>query len=111
MHVYRRQADSDKVEAKMNTEAVDRNRLLTEARQLSNQLEGQLAVEKKNNAKAPSSQLKQLVERLKNQLASKEKQHQVLREWKWSTSMSCSLVVLLYFVDLQSIETYSDGNN
>ena len=57
------------------------SKLMTDLSEKSQALmvtEKELESQKEANARAPTTTMKQLVERLKNQLALKEKQHQVI---------------------------------
>ena len=61
----------------MQAETVQLQQVLADKDRERGLMEEDLAAQKEANARAPTSTMKRLVERLKNQLAVKEKQQQV----------------------------------
>lgn len=76
---------------KVKTELEDLRCLLVQSRNESQSLKSELQAQKEANARAPTTTMKNLVERLKSQLALKEKQQKVsnnrklsiLRKYMW----------------------------
>lgn len=65
-------------EDRLEREATSLQKMLLDKDEEVSSLQQELAVQKEANKHSPSSTMKQLVERLKKELTSKEKQHQVL---------------------------------
>ena len=64
-------------QSKKDSEADDLRRIISEQKKEMQVLNEEIEMLKESNARGPSASMKNLVERLKNQLALKEKQHQV----------------------------------
>ena len=64
-------------QSKKDSEADDLRRIISEQKKEMQVLNEEIETLKESNARGPSASMKNLVERLKNQLALKEKQHQV----------------------------------
>ena len=73
----RREEEAHVVEAKSRRDLEERDGRLLQLQKCLDSVEAQLVVETDKARSSASQQLKSLVERLKIQLASKEKQHQV----------------------------------
>lgn len=64
-------------QSKRDTELDDLQRIIADQKKEITVLNEEIAALKDSNARGPTASIKNLVERLKNQLALKEKQHQV----------------------------------
>lgn len=70
---------------KMKAEVEDLRHLLAQSQKESQSLKSELHAQKEANSRAPTTTMRNLVERLKSQLALKEKQQKVSNNRKLST--------------------------